>query len=362
MVAVSKRARQARRKVVPFLCALAIALTFARSFFRIDTMMSLSESNGSHTATNTGSFASCTNYSGQVDALSNYSATVSCRKIEFSVSAEAFQSRGGNVIVGVVSGAKNLAWRQIIRQTWASKRSKSDKTSNTVLFVVGGPWKDIEDEYRQYHDMIWIDMEESFRLITYKTSMFLQVVAIMTSELNVTYSHVLKTDDDSYVAVNRLESFLQQQPDMKYWGKCKTWHTEPIRNPDSRYYVSAEEYPERQYPPYCTGAGVLIARDAVECMAQTMETARFLAMEDVFMGLLAERCGVRPIDSNWVRKYRVEGNTNMNRKETAGSWLTNATMEKRYVQHQINSHNDMLAHHAWVQERDNGGEIQNSKT
>jgi hypothetical protein len=35
--------------------------------------------------------------------------------------------------------------------------------------------------------------------------MFFQVVNMMASELNLSYSHALKTDDDSYVALGRLK-------------------------------------------------------------------------------------------------------------------------------------------------------------
>jgi beta-1,3-galactosyltransferase 1 len=354
MVAISKRERPARRKIVPFISALLIAIAVTQSFFGTETLLETLSFNSLPQTSDTGSFANCTTLDPAI-ALTNRTATVSCRTLQFSVSTEAFQSSGGKVIIGVVSGAKNLEWRQSIRKTWASKGNTSGNKSVAVFFVVAGPWKDIEDEYHKYNDMIWIDMEESFRLISYKTSMFLQVVAIMTSELGVNYTHVLKTDDDSYVAVNRLESFVQEQPEMLYWGNCKTYNSEPIRNPDSRYFISREEYPESQYPPYCTGAGILLARKTVECMANTMKNVQFLAMEDVFVGLLAERCDVRPVDSSWVRKYRVEGHVNMNRKETAGSWLTNATMTKRYVQHQINNHDDMMAHHAWIQEQEHWG-------
>jgi len=35
--------------------------------------------------------------------------------------------------------------------------------------------------------------------------MFFQVVNMMASELNLSYSHALKTDDDSYIALGRLK-------------------------------------------------------------------------------------------------------------------------------------------------------------
>jgi hypothetical protein len=293
----------------------------------------------------TGAFANCT-ASFQEISMAKSAGIVSCRTVHFVASKETLR-KSGDIIIGVISSAKNFDARQDIRTTWAKKGLNSD--AQTVLFVVAGPWEDVKAEQNKYGDLIWIDTDESFRLITYKTSMLLQVVNLMASEFDLKYSHVLKTDDDSYVAVKSLERFVQQQDqDLNYWGKCRLEYLEPIRNPASRYFISREEYPERIYPPYCTGAGILISRATVECMTTNMKHARFLAMEDVYLGLLAGRCGVFPThdESNFIRKYRVAGHDSIKKDKTAASWLPNATMKGRIIQHELYNHNDMMAHHA----------------
>lgn len=302
----------------------------------------------------TGAFANCTGPDRTVVETSN--SIVSCQTIQFVASKETFQ-QSGSIMVGVISSANNFKQRQDIRATWAEKGMR--QLSPTVVFVVAGLWEDVKVEQEQYGDLIWINMDESFRLITYKTSMLLQVVHQIASELDLEYSHILKTDDDSYVAVNKLKYFIQQQQQqlndksrtLRYWGKCRLEFLKPIRNPDSRYYISREEYPEAIYPPYCTGAGILVSRSTVECMTRNMKEARFLAMEDVYLGLLAGRCGIYPTHdlSNYVRKYRVAGHDSIKKDKTAASWLPNATMKGRIIQHEIYNHDDMMAHHEAMQ-------------
>jgi len=185
----------------------------------------------------TGTFANCTRNVKNNTVIfgedNGRSATVSCRTIRFAAEASSFVGKSGSIsIVGVLSTSDNFSWRKTIRATWAA--------NSTVFFVISGSCNDIKEEYHEYKDIIWIDMQESFRLITYKTSMFFQVVNMMASELNLTYSHVLKTDDDSYVALGRLEQLVKREDPkhLDYWGHTHSKYVKPIRDPENRYYES----------------------------------------------------------------------------------------------------------------------------
>mmetsp|Transcript_18442 Transcript_18442/g.27985 ORF Transcript_18442/g.27985 Transcript_18442/m.27985 type:complete len:251 (+) Transcript_18442:497-1249(+) len=191
---------------------------------------------------------------------------------------------------------------------------------------------------------MWIDMEESFRLITYKTSMFFQVVNMMASELNLSYSHALKTDDDSYVALGRLEQLVKREDPkhLDYWGQSDMKYVKPLRNPEHRYYESLDQCPEPYYPPYVSGSAILLSRKTVECVTKTMQEARFLDMEDVFLGVVNARCSVIPTHSKFVRVYRGS--------MKASRWATEhnkqeVTMKNKIIQHRILSPEDMVAHH-----------------
>jgi hypothetical protein len=288
----------------------------------------------------TGTFANCTRNVENNTVIfgedNGRSATVSCRTIRFAAEASSFVGKSGSTIVGVLSTSDNFSWRKTIRATWAA--------NSTVFFVLAGSWNDIKEEYHEYKDIIWIDMQESFRLITYKTSMFFQVVNMMASELNLTYSHVLKTDDDSYVALGRLEQLVKSEDPkhLDYWGHTQSKYVKPIRDPENRYYESLDQYPEPYYPPYVTGSAILLSRKTVECVTKTMQEARFLDMEDVFIAIVAARCGYVPTHSNFVRVYRDSMHVN---RWTTEHNTQEVTMKNTIVQHHILSPGDMIAHH-----------------
>jgi len=260
---------------------------------------------------------------------------VACHGIHYQAPKDSF-NKAGKVIVGVLSDSKNLERRQSIRSTWSSDAAG-------VFFIVAGPWGDIEDEYNKHQDLIWIDEKEAFHMLTYKTAMFLQVVNTMASELHMEYTHVLKTDDDAYVAIKRLESLVEQKKHLQYSGHCGK-RVKPYRNPEEKYYVSFEQYPEEYFPPYCRGGAIIMSRNMVDCAAQQMKYTRFISMEDIFVGMLAERCGIHPapvIPAKQIRIYR--GGEDDSKCDDS---MTPATMsDGKIVQHHIKNDMDMKAHH-----------------
>lgn len=64
---------------------------------------------------------------------------------------------------------------------------------------------------------------------------------------------------------------------------------------------------------YVAGAVVLLSRKTVtvECVTNTMHYARFLYLENLFLGMMAARCGVVvvlvPTHSEFVRVYSYRG-------------------------------------------------------
>mmetsp|Transcript_15927 Transcript_15927/g.45808 ORF Transcript_15927/g.45808 Transcript_15927/m.45808 type:complete len:759 (-) Transcript_15927:130-2406(-) len=208
---------------------------------------------------------------------------------------------------------------------------------------------------------MWIDTKEHFHEITYKTATFFAVVDRLTRELGIDYAYAMKTDDDSYVALDRIASYLDIQvgkPD--YVGKC-VGPREPFRNPSSRYYTSYTEYPEEFFPEYCQGLGFLLSSHLIECVVTHMENCRFLKHEDVFIGSLAQRCQVKntlAVPEYNFRPYRsgcMCDDLQTVHKEMEGlkqdgnsvddNDLSAAEMAARMIQHRINSDADMIRHY-----------------
>ena len=92
------------------------------------------------------------------------------------------------MIDSVLSLSSNVKRRKVIRPTWAKGRSG-------IFFVVAGGWKDVAKEFKTFGDLIWIDTNNDYHKITYKSASFFAIVDRVTRDLNVEHEHAMKTDD-----------------------------------------------------------------------------------------------------------------------------------------------------------------------
>jgi len=364
-----------------------------------ETSPSLSSSSSSSTATtssyevqssgsssqrkfHTGSFANCTNSS--IDATNTTSVTsedagtitVSCEKTSFRANLASIHSPQ-RIITGILSSAsgEGPSRRNIIRQTWAKERQG-------IFFLVAGPWKDIAEEYAEKKDLIWIDQEEVYNgeqsVLTLKTYSFFAIVYAAMQEHGTKeefdYTHLFKTDDDSYFNVDALYTELHTSDegvdiykgrkgsegagkDHDFVGQCQLLHHEVHREAEYKWPLRIETYPEQWFPRYCQGAGFAVSKKFVDRAVGEGHVAniRFMPFEDVAVGMLAERCN---IDPQWpstatikVFRYQsaeVKKRTSIGDKRTDDLVAPAACMTNKIVQHRIIDDFDMEEHHKSV--------------
>ncbi len=276
------------------------------------------------------------------------------------------------IIIGVLSAASGSGpkRRESIRATWAN--------GHTVLFLVAGPWEDIQDEYDMHRDIIWINEEEVYdgerSVLTFKTFAFVKIVHQMAIDGNLDIKYAFKTDDDSYVHVQNLYQhfFERDHAEYNFWGWCQRKKFQPLRDAHDKWAVSFDVYPEPLYPRYCQGAGFALSKKFIDCAAGDdghISNMRFMPFEDVAMGLIAQRCGIVPTmveDKRLLHMYRTD--TSEERKRVNGGypmisaeWLTIPDMKGRILQHRIHSAWDMLEHHRCALDPDGYKEKTNIK-
>lgn len=190
-----------------------------------------------------------------------------------------------NVIIGVLSSSTALGKkrRQVIRKTWAN--------GNRVLFLVASPTTDLFAELEQHQDLFILHLPEAYRagdsVLPVKSQAFFHMVRMKIKS----YKYLLKTDDDSFIQVDRLTDRLRAtSPD--YWGLVVPAGVEPNRDPGHIWYVSMEQYPEPRFPAYCQGWGYAMSRKFVECAVAKLPNSRYSPNEDVATGILARACNV----------------------------------------------------------------------
>ena len=243
-------------------------------------------------------------------------------------------------IAGVMSAPKSKDRRDSIRQTWGSE------LQNRVYFVMAGEWDDIHAEFKENQDIIWLDRPERYEDLTFKTGVFLSAVA---KHAKGGYSHLIKTDDDIFWnmhEVNKLFSRGGEAYNVDYYGNCITDQNLPYRPYQKdqldeymqKFIIDKETYPERCFPPYCFGWGYMISADFGNCIERHIEGIRFHPFEDVWVGLLAERCD--------VEVTKLKNDTKWEYDWSEVTWDVNMT--DKVMQHPVRTHQDMKARHESV--------------
>lgn len=189
------------------------------------------------------------------------------------------------LVIIVVSSSRNFEARKSIRSSWGKSisevkrfNSNSTRESFQVFFVVGGDEVNderVEKEAEQYGDILrgnFMDTYVQNELHTVKTLLGLKWA---TSICNPQY--ILKVNSDSFVNVHETIKWLHSlgdssQPDFKhkeglYTGYCHSGGVRPVRNPQSAYFISEDQWPGDLLPEYVSGVGIVLSRDVAEKMA-----------------------------------------------------------------------------------------------
>lgn len=203
--------------------------------------------------------------------------TISYFQVQIRYPARAFQrleAKKALLVTGVLSSSNNFMKRDAIRSTWAYGRSPTD-----VFFIVSGEWtRALQREANEHQDIVWIDDDERYRKVTWKTLSFLRAVHSWIGSAQ----HILKTDDDSYVNLGAIEKFVESNQ-ADYVGYCMQGQSAEPR---------ARQLLEEEYPMYASGAGYLISKDFLSCIDDLTDRWPSVIAEDANTGILARECKV----------------------------------------------------------------------
>lgn len=190
------------------------------------------------------------------------------------------------LIIIVVSSSKNFEARKAIRSSWGKSisevkrfNSNSSHESFQVFFVVGCDEvtdERVEREAQSYGDILrgnFLDTYVQNELHTVKTLLGLKWA---TSICNPQY--ILKVNSDSFVNVHETIKWLysigdSSEPVFKhkeglYTGYCHSGGARAVRNPQSPYFISEDQWSDDLIPVYVSGVGIVLSRDVGEKMVR----------------------------------------------------------------------------------------------
>ncbi|XP_050982130.1 lactosylceramide 1,3-N-acetyl-beta-D-glucosaminyltransferase B [Labeo rohita] len=211
------------------------------------------------------------------------------------------------LLLFVKSSSENFERRQAIRSTWGNETyiERTLGVTVRVLFALGlhpEPEKrrqlkmQLLFEDQRFHDLIQQDFMDTFHNLTLKL--------LLQLSWKETYCHrahfLMSADDDVFVHIPNLIHFLQRighgKPKNLWIGRVHRG-SPPVRDKESKYYVSQEMYPWLSYPDYTPGSGYVLSSDVATKIYQAALTinASFY-IDDVFLGICAKVMDIAPKD------------------------------------------------------------------
>ena len=235
------------------------------------------------------------------------------------------QETNGLLLMLIISAPFHTNERHVVRQTWLSylvNNSRSLGRSNVRAFkdptdaandliihywFVCGHYYDneskiegaVNNESNVYGDILRLEYTESYILLVHKTLSSLR----FASKMDVRF--VLKIDDDVYLHFPRMIWWLRTAslPEKLYGGYLLT-KAKPIRKPLHKWHVSKQHYNKTYFPPYCNGPFYFMSRAVVlEVLEASFTEGSSFPLEDVFIGILAQKVGVKPIQLKDIGVY-----------------------------------------------------------
>lgn len=192
-----------------------------------------------------------------------------------------------DLLIGIFSTANNFKRRMAIRRTWMQYDAVR-KGAVVVRFFVGLHTnlivnKELWNEARTYGDIQVLPFVDYYSLITWKT---LAICIYGTGAVSAKY--LMKTDDDAFVRVDEIHSSVKQLNVSHglLYGRINS-DSGPHRNPESKWYISPEEWPEEKYPPWAHGPGYVVSQDIAKEINSWYEKShlKMFKLEDVAMGI-----------------------------------------------------------------------------
>ncbi|CAM9002049.1 unnamed protein product [Rhodiola kirilowii] len=192
-----------------------------------------------------------------------------------------------DLFIGVFSTANNFKRRMAVRRSWMQYPAVRSGAV-AVRFIVGLHKNQIVNEElwseaQTYSDVQLMPFVDYYSLLTWKTLS----ICIFGTEV-VSAKYVMKTDDDALVRVDKVLQSLNSTnlAHGLLYGLIES-DSQPNRDPDSKWFISPEEWPDENYPPWAHGPGYVITNDIAEAVYKSHKkgTLKMFKLEDVAMGI-----------------------------------------------------------------------------
>ena len=209
--------------------------------------------------------------------------------------------RNYTLLIMATTRAESVDRRSAIRSTWGNGwHKRRDLPLWKTVFQLGQSdnaqvRKNAEREAANFKDMIFGDFQDVFYNLPIKVVMGFEWATTFCD-----FEFLLKVDDDVAVHMPNIFQFFKKPNISKfklYAGNVPV-HKTVVREKSSKYYVNSKEYPQSNYPDFCSGGGFLLSRDVAASMVDNHNNSDYFKLDDVYIGMLALRLGINARHDN----------------------------------------------------------------
>ncbi|ROT70701.1 hypothetical protein C7M84_011000 [Penaeus vannamei] len=197
------------------------------------------------------------------------------------------------VIAYVHSAISRVQERRETRSTWANATASGLGVEIAAVFMVGRAKNQrerqiVQEESQRYHDIVQGDYDDDYRLLTYKGLTALAWIAKHCGRVPWT----LHSDDDTFIDIFTYVQRLEALDEASKERLICNHKVEPVLR-TGRWRVNEWEFPDAEYPTYCSGGAWFLRTKLVPRLLDACRTVPFLWVDDVYItGLLAREANV----------------------------------------------------------------------
>ena len=201
------------------------------------------------------------------------------------------------LIILVQSNPLHASERMAIRKTWGRIQNVQHPMWKTFFLLTNSPGTQdlllINFEMKTYGDIIYADINTENGKATLNS-----IMGFEWSSKHCTFRYLLKVNDDVFVNIHQLITFLNDNttPDTELYAG-QVHYASPVRR-EGEDSVSKIDYPKQRYPRYCSGTAYVLSSDIVRKMIKNVGEVKLFNIDDVFVGELALTLGVDPYQND----------------------------------------------------------------
>ncbi|KAK2716024.1 beta-1,3-galactosyltransferase 5-like isoform X2 [Artemia franciscana] len=212
-----------------------------------------------------------------------------------------------SLAIAVSSSASHTARRNAIRETWGKIALKH----NITIFFVVGLYNDTEiknmlqEETRQHNDIVEGQFYDEYENLSQKTQFLLEYFLNKTQ-----FDYLLKVDDDVFVNIKHLKNLLSTLNDTNIIYGTLFKKFKPVRDMESKYFISAQLFQGDYYPDFARGPAYLLTHNSISDLLKESRHSKPFPLEDVyFTGILAEKLNIKRSDVPYFLLDKVPART-----------------------------------------------------